>query len=220
MKPAGPKGLKDKIQGIYIIVDNTARPDRDHMEIAEAALSGGAKIIQLRAKNLGKRKLYERALKIRELAKEHGSLFIVNDHLDVAIAAGADGAHLGQEDLPISAARGIAGERLIIGISTHSIQQALDADKAGADYIGFGAMYSTTSKDNPTEPQGPARLKEVVRAVSIPVVAIGGICRERVTETARTGTAGFAVISAVSTAEDMRGEVEELIRLWKGESRG
>jgi thiamine-phosphate pyrophosphorylase len=205
----------DRIQGLYVILDNTARPDRAHLAICEAALRGGARIIQLRAKTLTKRAFYETAKELRLLTKEHSALFIINDHLDVALASEADGLHLGQEDLPIKAARKIAGERLFIGISTHSLEEAHAAQRAGADYIGFGAIYPTLSKERATAPQGPARLKEVVNAVSIPVVAIGGITQDKVPDLAQTGVAGFAVISAITTAPDMAKEVEGLIRAWR-----
>ncbi len=204
----------EDIRGLYVIVDNTSRPDRSHLAICEAALRGSARIIQLRARNLTKRAFYETAKELRVLTREHEAIFIVNDHLDVALASEADGVHLGQEDLPIKAARQIAGARLFIGISTHSIEEAHTAQEAGADYIGFGAIYPTLSKARATAPQGPERLKEIVNAVSIPVVGIGGITQDKVPELTQTGVAGFAVISAITTAPDMAKEVEGLIRAW------
>jgi thiamine-phosphate pyrophosphorylase len=215
LKPVSPRDARDIIHGLYVIVDNTSRPELSHLEIAEAAIEGGAKIIQLRAKNLDKRHIYETAVEMKKLCKKSGACFIVNDHLDVAMAVEADGVHLGQQDIPLKAARKVAGRKLMIGISTHSLQQAVAADKGGADYIGFGAMYATKSKDRPTDPQGPERLAEVVKEVSIPVVAIGGITREKIPEIAKTGAQAFAVISAITKAPDIRREVERLIKDWK-----
>lgn len=204
----------EEIKGLYVIADNSAVPGRSHRAICEAACEGGAGIIQLRSKTMPGRSFYETAMELRRVTSRYGAILIINDHLDVALAVDAEGVHLGQEDLPVQAARKAAGDRLIIGVSTHSVEQAVEAEKSGADYIGFGAMYETRSKDRPTSPQGVLKLAETVKAVSIPVVAIGGITLEKVPEIRNTHAAAFAVISAVAAAPDIKSEVSKLISAW------
>ncbi len=143
---------------LCVITDTRQGSGRDHLEIARAALVGGAEMIQLRDKTGSLRELLPQACAIRLLCRSHGALFIVNDRLDLALAAEADGAHVGQEDLPAAEARRLLGPNRILGVSTHSVDQALAARAAGADYIGFGPMFPTGTKQTGYPPRGPAIL--------------------------------------------------------------
>lgn len=190
---------------LHLCVITDARPEsgRDHLEIARAALIGGADMIQLRDKTGSLRELLPQARAIRLLCRSHGALFIVNDRLDLALAAEADGAHVGQEDLPAGEARRLLGPNRILGVSTHSVDQALAAREVGADYIGFGPMFPTGTKETGYTPRGPATLREVRNAVSLPILAIGGITIENVGVVITAGATAPAVISAVVGAADI-----------------
>jgi len=205
----------ERLRGIYAIIDNFGRPELDHLALARAAVRAGVKVVQLRAKNLPTRDLVAAAREIAALCRSEGVLFIVNDRLDVALAAQADGAHLGQEDLPLAAARKIAGNRLLIGISTHSVEEARQAERQGADYVGFGAIYATASKAKVTAPQGKRRLAEATAAVAIPVIAIGGITREKLPEIHAAKAAGAAVIGAWVLAADPERALRSLVQAWQ-----
>lgn len=211
--------LRPRIRGIYAIVDSRSRPGLSPLELAQAALAAGVKVLQLREKGLSTRERLDLARAISKLCRRRRVLFIVNDRLDVALAAHAHGVHLGQDDLPLPAARQVAGNRLVIGVSTHSVAEAVKAEKEGADYLGFGAMFATTSKDKTTPPQGPARLAEVAAAVRLPVIAIGGITSDKLNLIHRAGAAGAAVISAWTQAEDPEAALRELIQTWAKFSR-
>ena len=188
---------------LCVITDSRQGSGRDHLELARAALVGGAEMIQLRDKTGSLRELLPQACAIRLLCRSHGALFIVNDRLDLALAAEADGAHVGQEDLPAVEARRLLGPNRILGVSTHSVDQALAAREAGADYIGFGPMFPTGTKQTGYSPRGPAILREVRNAVSFPILAIGGITLENVGVVIAAGATAPAVISAVVGAADI-----------------
>ncbi len=173
--------------------------------MAVAAVRAGARWIQYRDKEKTRREIYFEALKLRELTRETGAAFVVNDHTDIALAVDADGVHLGQDDLPIKEARSLMGNR-IIGISTHSVSEALEAEAAGADYIGFGPVFITTTKDAGT-PKGVEMLAEITRRVRIPVVAIGGITLENLARVRAAGADAVAVASAI-----LKGAVDENVR--------
>ncbi|MBC7115324.1 MAG: thiamine-phosphate pyrophosphorylase [Archaeoglobi archaeon] len=183
---------------LYVITDGRLA---DEVEGTEKALKGGATAIQLRMKNAPTRKMIEVGKKLRKLTEEYDALFFVNDRVDVALAVDADGAHLGQEDMQIEIAREIAPD-LIFGVSASSVQEALEAEKGGADYIGAGAVFPTSTKSD-AEFLGIDGLQKVVRRVRIPVVAIGGINHENVLEVLRRGAHGVAVISAIMGAENI-----------------
>lgn len=159
------------------------------------------RFFQYRNKNGSRREIYEIAAGLSRLIRDAGALFLVNDHADIALAAGADGVHLGQDDLPVSEARRLLGTRGIIGVSTHSVEEALRAQEEGADYIGFGPLFPTATKD-----AGPAKgiegLRAVRDAVSLPIIAIGGISGGNAGEVIREGADGIAVISAVLNARN------------------
>ena len=192
-----------KIQGLYAIIDNSIRPELSNIEIAKRALPGGTKIVQLRGKGLSSKELLEQAREIRELTRKAGATFIVNDRADIALLSDADGVHLGQDDLPIAAARNVLGKAKLIGISTHNIEQALKAEQEGADYVGFGPVFGTTTKTDAEEAKGITALAEVKTRVSIPVIAIGGITLENLREVIDAGANGTAVISAIAKADNI-----------------
>jgi len=175
------------------------------------AQSAGVSFFQYRNKNGTRREIYETALRLARAIRAGGALFILNDHADIAAAVGADGVHLGQDDLPIAVARRILGPEALVGISTHSLEQAGAAAAAGADYIGFGPIYETKTKDAGAA-LGLETLAAVASAVTIPVIAIGGITRDTICEVMRAGADGAAVISAICSAGDISSATADLIR--------
>jgi thiamine-phosphate pyrophosphorylase len=186
----------------------------DPVEAAALAQSGGVTFFQYRNKNGTRRDIYEAALRLARFIRTSGALFILNDHADIAAAVGADGVHLGQEDLPIAAARRILGPETLVGISTHSMEQARAAQAAGADYIGFGPIYQTRTKDAGAV-QGLIHLAAVAAAVPIPVIAIGGITRETIGDVMRAGARGAAVIGAICAEKDITSATAELVRVMR-----
>ncbi|NTU97341.1 MAG: thiamine phosphate synthase [Chlorobiaceae bacterium] len=170
------------------------------VSLAEEALRGGAAMIQLRHKTASGMELFAWAQEIRKLCRKYGALFFVNDRLDIAMACGADGVHLGQEDIPARAARKIAGGKLLIGISATSVDEALKAQEEGADYIGLGHIFPTMSKEKHHPPLGVEALAAAASLLSVPIVAIGGITLENAPVLVAAGATGIAVISAVSRA--------------------
>jgi len=200
---------------LYVIVGTAHTASRPVLDVVREAIRGGAGIIQLREKELPARAFYELAQALRELTREAGVPLIINDRVDVAAAVGADGVHLGQEDLPMAAARRLLGERAIIGVSTHSVAEAVAAEQAGADYIGVGPVFSTPTKPE-LEPKGVALLREVLPAVHLPVVAIGGITPENVAAVVAAGVNRVAVVSAVAGAPDVAENAALLCRILEG----
>ncbi len=174
------------------------------------ALSAGISFFQYRNKRGTRRAIYETASLLSPVAHQANALFIVNDHADIAEAVDADGVHLGQDDLPIDQARKILSPGKIIGVSTHSREQAMAAEHSGADYIGFGPIFPTTTKDA-GELQGVNKLKIVKQAVGIPLIAIGGITQTNIAEVIRGGADGAAVISAILSTDDIARASRELI---------
>jgi thiamine-phosphate pyrophosphorylase len=167
-----------------------------------AVLRSGVKWIQYREKNKSWDEVYKESVMLRGITKDYQAVFIVNDYADIALSVEADGVHLGQDDLPLKEARNIMGSEKIIGISTHNVKEAREAEKEGADYIGFGPVFHTTTKDA-GNPKGTDMLKEIKKHVSIPVVAIGGINLENLGSVLDTGIDAVAVSSAI-----LRGPVE------------
>jgi len=181
---------------LYVITGENYHPGRDMLEVMEAALRGGADIVQLRDKTSPKRELIEKAKRLKELTAKYGVPLIVNDHPDVALAADADGVHLGQDDLPIEAARELLGPRRIIGISTHRIEQARAAERAGADYIGVGPVYPTGTKPG-RQAVTTAYVAQAAVEIRIPFVAIGGITESNAEEVLRAGARRLCAVSAI-----------------------
>jgi thiamine-phosphate pyrophosphorylase len=187
---------------LYVLTDrDIAR--RSHEEQVEAAIDGGATAIQLRDKVLPDRDLIAVGRRVAALCRRAGVVFIVNDRAHLAVDCGADGVHVGSDDLPVSAARQIVGPRKNVGASAGTIEEAQRAQSDGADYLGVGSVYATTSKSDAGEAIGLDRLVEIVRAVQIPVVGIGGITPETAAAVIRAGAAGVAVIAAVVGQPDI-----------------
>ncbi len=191
------------LRGLYGMVDVPSALDSARaVELAQRLLDGGACALQLRAKSATGAELFALAEALLPLAQQGGVPFIVNDRLDVALLVGADGAHLGQDDLPLVAARRLMPPGFVVGISTHTLAQAEGAVAAGADYIGFGPCYATTSKARPDRVVTLEELRAVCQ-LGVPVVAIGGISVARAKEIAQAGASAAAAISAVNNAQDV-----------------
>ncbi len=186
---------------LYVITGENYHPGRSMLEVMEAALKGGADIVQLRDKDMAKRDLLEKAKRLKELTAKYNVPLIVNDHPDVALAVDADGVHLGQDDMPVAVARQIMGPDRIIGLSTHRIEQAREAEESGADYIGVGPVYATGTKPG-RQPVTTAYVSQVAVEIRIPWVAIGGITLDNATEVLNAGASRLCAVSAVVGAED------------------
>ncbi|MCL6637130.1 MAG: thiamine phosphate synthase [Alicyclobacillus sp.] len=192
---------------VYVVTDE--RPDGDSLlDTVRQALAGGATAIQLRRKQELGRRFVELGRAMRALTREHGALFLVNDRVDVALVVDADGVHVGQDDISCADARRLLGDR-IVGVSAETVAEAEAAVRAGADYLGVGAVYPTTSKPDAGY-IGLAGLEQIARRVSLPVVAIGGIQVATAAEPIRRGAAGVAVVSAVMSAADPAAAVRDL----------
>jgi thiamine-phosphate diphosphorylase len=194
----------------YAMVDPSG--GHEPVALAEILLEAGARIMQLRLKDAPGRDSLAAARAIAEMCRKHGAILIVNDRVDIAILAGAHGVHLGQEDLPLEAARRIAGPDRIIGISTHNLEDARAAENGGADYIGFGPMYAGGLRNNPAG-MGLDRLREIRAAVKIPIVAIGGITAARIPETLAAGADAVAIITDVVTAPNIGAKVRSILAI-------
>ena len=193
------KSLFPKDRKIYLISDRNVSA-LSHAKIASIAVSSGIKTIQLREKQISKRAIFEVAVDIRKITAAHGATFIVNDYIDIALATRADGVHLGQEDMPVDNARKIMGSGKIIGISTHTLRQAVRAQESGADYIGFGPMFHTTTK-KAGSPKGLGALRKIRNHITIPIVAIGGITRQNINEVLEAGADACAIASGILSGD-------------------
>lgn len=196
---------------LIVITDRTLAAPRAVEDVVRAALDAGAPAIQLRDKSADARSLFEQARALLPLTRAAGALLFVNDRLDVALAAGADGVHLGPDDLPVPAARRVVPPSFLVGFSTDDPALARQAAAAGAAYIGCGAVFGTTTKDVGVERIGPEGLRKVVDAVQVPVIGIGGVTADNVAELARAGAAGAAVVGAVMKAPDVADTVKRLL---------
>jgi thiamine-phosphate diphosphorylase len=194
---------------LYGILDPEQTRGRSIDTVLRQLLEGGVKILQLRAKTMTPRDFLQLARQARGLTRACGCRLIVNDRVDIALACAADGIHLGQEDLPLLAARKVAGDKLI-GISTHDVEQALEAEQNGADYIGFGPMFGTTTKETGFSARGLEMLGQVRRAVKLPIVGIGGITEENVAAVWQGGADAAAIISDILGAENIAAKVKRI----------
>ena len=199
-----------QIGRLHVLTDTELQSRFSHMELAKCAIRGGADTVQFRQKTASTREMIEMCREIKRLCKDADVTFIVNDRVDVAIASEADGVHLGQDDFPIPLARKLLGDTRIIGGSAVTLEEAQECLSEGADYIGFGPVYPTTSKNDAGPVTGIELLKEVVNAISIPIIAIGGVSVENTPEVIRAGAQGIAVISAVCCQENPEQATKEL----------
>jgi thiamine-phosphate pyrophosphorylase len=205
---------------LYIITDEDISPGRTHAEIAELSIAGGADAIQLRDKSCSSRELVRIGRTLRGITHRSSTLFIVNDRLDVALACGADGVHLGQGDMRCDVARQIAPPGFIIGVSVTTVEEACRAVREGADYVALSPVFSTGSKQDAGPGLGPGMLREIRQNVPVLVIAIGGITRDNMREVIAAGADGVAVISAVVGAKDITAaarDLKNLIRQCKAE---
>ncbi len=194
--------MNKRIGRFHVLTDLRFQQRFSHAELARLAAEGGADTIQFRQKSGAVRNILAEARHAGFVCREQGVPFLVNDRLDVALACRADGIHLGQQDFPVREARGILGPEAIIGGTATTVEEALAMQEAGADYVGFGPVFSTTSKDNPAPVKGVTNLARVCAAVRIPVIAIAGISVDRVGPVIRAGAHGVAVMTGVTTAEN------------------
>lgn len=208
-----------KIGRLHVITDTELQDRFSHVELARMAAAGGADIIQFRQKIGSTREMIETARQIKQLCIDHGVTFIVNDRLDVAIASDSDGVHLGQDDFPIPLARDLLGDQKIIGGSAVTLEEARKCLEEGADYVGFGPVYPTTSKADVGPVTGIDLMKEVIDKVPLPLIAIGGVNTDNAPEVIRAGAHGIAVISAVCCQQDPEKATRALFRALKGGKR-
>jgi thiamine-phosphate pyrophosphorylase len=210
------KDKTGRLTGLYVIIDVAFLNGRILVHTAIETIRGGAKIIQLRDKQHSVKDFLAFSIELRDICGQHGVLYIVNDSLEVALASDADGLHIGQDDLPVAVARRLLPIDKILGCSASSLEEAKRATAEGADYLGVGAIYPTTSKDV-SQAIGLDALKEIRRAVDIPLIAIGGINKSNVKAVLKTGADSAAVISAVMSADDVEKSTRELVEIIGGE---
>lgn len=194
---------KKQIKGLYVITDVTIRPGLTHEKVARDAVAGGARVIQLRDKTACSLCLYQYSIILRRLTADAGCVFIVNDRVDIALASGADGVHLGDDDIPLNVAREMMGPKAIVGKSVDSLCEAEVAQSAGADYVGFGPIFATNTKLDAGNTRSVAALEELCKRTEVPVVAIGGIDETNIDSIVEAGADAAAVISSVVSHEDM-----------------
>jgi thiamine-phosphate pyrophosphorylase len=204
---------------LYLVADADYAAGRDLVELVDEAVEGGVTVVQLRAKSLEKPAVITLAREISRRLGARGVPLLVNDHPDVAKACGAAGVHLGQDDMPVGFARRLLGPEATIGVSVNTPDEARRAELEGANYVGAGPAYATSTKETALAVLGPAGIALIKRATALPVVAIGGITAAAAPEMARAGAAGIAVVSAILGAPDPRRAAAELLRAFKGHSR-
>jgi thiamine-phosphate pyrophosphorylase len=201
---------------LYLITDRRFFNAQCSMYMTmETALEAGVRAIQLREKDLSVRQLFDMAVWMRELTGEYGAKLFINDRVDVALSVGADGVHLGINSIPAHAVRKISGDKLIVGVSTHSVQEAEAAENDGADFVTLGPIYETPSKLKYGKPIGVDTVREARSRTSIPLFVVGGIKSDRVKEVMDAGADGIAMISAILGSNDIKESTEEFLRLLK-----
>jgi thiamine-phosphate pyrophosphorylase len=199
---------------LYLVTDDKYFTDRDLVDTIEKALQGGVTAVQYRFKNKTTRQMYEELLVLRELTRRYGADLVVNDRVDLAMAVDADGVHVGKEDLPPDVVRKIVRDSMYIGYSVNSVEDLREVNHLPIDYIGFGSVYETTTKEN-YKLVGIEGLRQAVKLTSKPVVAIGGITSYRIKEVLEAGTKGVAVVSAILGFEDVKSAAQTLAQVYK-----
>lgn len=202
--------------GLYLVTDERLSRGRPTPAIVAAAVRGGVDTVQLRGKDLPVREQLAIGREVRALTRAAGILFIVNDRADLAVALDADGVHVGQDDLPAEVARRIVGPDRIVGVSAATVDEALAARDAGADYLGVGAIYGTATKDDAGSPVGPERIAAIKARVALPIVAIGGITCQNAGTVLAAGADGLAVVSAIVAADDVEVATRDLKACLRG----
>ena len=194
---------------LYAVTDRAWTGKQTLYEQVEAALKGGVTCVQLREKELDETAFLQEAKELCALCRRYGVPFLVNDNVEIAIACGADGIHVGQEDLAAGEVRRRVGENMILGVSVHTVEEAFQAVRDGADYLGLGAVFPTSTKTD-VEQMSNETLRAICDAVDVPIVAIGGINRGNILKLAGSGVDGVALVSAIFSAEDIEGTCREL----------
>ena len=201
---------------LYLVTDRSLARGRSTLDIVKAGVRGGVTCVQLREKDCSTLEFIEQALSIRDYLSDRAIPLIINDRLDVAQAVKADGIHLGQTDMPLDMARAIVGDSMIIGISAESLEDAIEAEKGGADYLGVSPIYATPTKTDTAPALGLEGLRQIRATVKIPLVGIGGLNRENAADVVRNGADGVAVVSAIVAAGDPQAAAAELNQLIGG----
>ena len=199
---------------LYLCTDRRLMTSPTIEASAESALRGGTTVIQLREKDCSSREFYELGLRVKKITERYNAPLIINDRVDIALAVGAAGVHVGQGDLPCKVVREIVGPDMIVGVSAATIDEAVQAEQDGADYLGVGAMYATATKTD-TRPVSMEELLKIRAAVKIPIVVIGGINKQTLGNFKGTGVDGLAVVSAIVAQPDPEAAARELLRMWK-----
>lgn len=208
----GTLSLKPPLSRLYLITDRTQTLGRPLLDVVKAALEGGVRLIQLREKDLSGRELFDLAKEMRELTDRYDAKLLINDRLDIALAVGAYGVHLGRRSVSVQdARRAFETSSFIVGVSTHSLEEALQAESDGADFITFGPVYFTPFKTAYGEPVGIDKLKGVAKEVNIPIYALGGIKRDNIEELLSGGAYGIAMISAITADADVKEATKSII---------
>lgn len=197
---------------IYLVTDEACLHGRPLLECVEEALAAGVTLVQYRAKAADGGVLYAEACKLKELCDKYNVPLIINDRLDIALAVGAAGVHLGQDDLPCAVARRLLGEDFIIGVSAHNPAEAVQAVSEGADYLGCGAVFGTATKHDVAK-LGLENLRAIRKAVAVPMVGIGGITADNYAEVLATGANGAAIVSGILAQEDIGAAVKKLVAI-------
>ena len=197
---------------LYLVTDNSDDEEK-FLKTIEEAINGGVTVVQIREKTADTLDFYNLALKVKEITTKYNVPLIINDRVDVALAVDADGVHVGQSDMPCDITRELIGENKILGVSAATIDEAKKAEKDGADYIGTGAVFPTSTKDD--APSITKKdLKDIVDSINIPVVAIGGITIENANELKNTGISGLSVVSAIMSADNPKEASEKLLNIF------
>ena len=199
------RDMRDKLAEsllLYAVTDRHWLGDRTLYDVVRESLDGGVTFLQLREKDLDDETFFQEAVRLRDMAREYGVPFVINDNVDIAVRMDADGVHVGQSDMEAGDVRALIGPDKILGVSAQTVEQAVLAEKRGADYLGVGAVFPTGSKDDADDVSFET-LKAICEAVSIPVVAIGGITSENIPQLAGSGICGIAVISAIYGQKDI-----------------
>ncbi len=200
---------------LYLVTDRGILGDRDLFTAVEEALKGGVTMLQLREKTASSRDFYQLAVRMKELAAAYQVPLIIDDRLDIALAADAGGLHVGQDDLPVAVARRILGPGKILGYSVSTVEEAIYGEQNGADYLGAGPVYATGSKADAGSPIGIDGLRQIKQSVAIPVVGIGGVGEANILDVKRTGVDGASVISAIMGSRDLKRAAGALIAAWR-----
>ena len=199
---------------LYLCTDRRLMTSPTIEASVESALRGGTTVIQLREKDCSSREFYELGLRVKKITERYHAPLIINDRVDIALAVGAAGVHVGQGDLPCKVVREMIGPDMIVGVSAATLEEAVRAEQDGADYLGVGAMYATATKTD-TRPVSMEELLKIRAAVKIPIVVIGGINKQTLGNFKGTGVDGLAVVSAIVAQPDPEAAARELLRMWK-----